>query len=334
MRLSRLAPLVLVVAHVASACGSSRDGTSTSTRVISASSRLPATAGTSSTMASTSTSPTTIRAPRRYEAPEYEPEGELKAVAARFVETVGTFQSGGGAVEATADRLEAAGFDRGLAAQAIALISGADSSTAEIVYPQLGGLTGGEASVMVIVNLDRRTTGSGGTERVSRTLDIRLKRTEEWVVVAVASDGGAVPAGAQPDPLATQVLASDRLSMSDSARWDVAAGRVDPRILRLVLDLSAKERLCITAFATGHPVNVFGQASVSNHTRGRGVDIWSVGGTPVLGAATGSPARTVADLAMAAGVTELGAPWDLDGQGGPSFTNALHADHIHIAYDR
>ena len=335
MKAGRLVPLLAVVSVMVSACGGAGDGGSGSSEQTT---RLRTTAAQSSTTtapvpSSTSTTATAPPAPTLYEPPPTEPEGELKATAARFVETLGTFGPGGGAVEAAANRLEAAGFDRGLAAQALGIISGADSSSAEIVYPQLGGLTGSEASVMVIVSLERRAAG-GGVESVSRTVDVRLRRGGTWTVTAVASDGGGAPAGAVPGTVAEQVLASDRLTMSDSARWDVAAGRIDPRILGLVLDLSAVSPLSITVFATGHPLNVFGEASVSNHTRGRGVDIWGVGGAPVLGAGPGSPARAVADAALAAGVTELGSPWDLDGPGGPSFTNALHADHLHFAYDQ
>lgn len=331
MNARQFAPLLLAIGLVAPACGSSGETSDSRPEI---SSTPPPTSNVSSSAAPTTSSSTTTTAvePRRYEAPAGETEAELKSTAARFVETLGTYEPGGGTVEATADRLERAGFDRALAAQAPGLVSGSDSSSAEIVYPQLGGLTGGEASVMVIVALDRRAT-SGANEEISRTVDVRLRRTADWTVVAVASDGGAAPAAAQPDALAAQVLDSDRLSMSDSARWDVAAGRVDPRILQLVLGLSATAPLRITVFATGHPVNVFGQASVSNHTRGRGVDIWGVGDAPVLGASAASPARAVAEAALTAGVTELGAPWDLDGPGGPSFTNALHADHLHLAYD-
>lgn len=334
----RVAAVLLVVAVLGLvACGVQKNtsaprSTTSGVSTTQASTSTPA-ATSAPTPAPTSTS-TTIPQTTPYQPLAAEPEAALKSEAARFTEALGTFGSGGGSAQATAARLVAAGFDKALGARAPAITTGAERSKAEIVYPQLGGLTGDNASVMVIVDLTRTMPG-GETEQISRTIDVRLRRMAGvWTVIDVASEGGIAPASATPDALATQVLRSANLSMSDSARWDVAVGRVDPRILRLVLDLAERSPLGITVFATGHPVNVFGESSVSNHTRGRGVDIWSVGGKPVVGADQKGSAHDVAAAALAAGATELGAPWDLDGTGGPSFTNALHADHLHVAFDR
>ncbi len=330
MKASRLVvALAFSTATMLAACGRSDSGTSAAPGSHTASSAPPMAEG--GTSASTSTSLVPPSEP--YKSPPGEPEPELKSAAARFLETLTTFGAGGGEAAATAMRLGSAGYDPALGVQAPGLLAGAEASVGEIVYPQLGGLTSDQASVVTVLRLRRRTK-SGCEETVVRTVDVRLTRGDMWKVTAVASDGGYPANQVPPDGQASEILASNRLEMSDSARWDVAAGRIDPRILRLVLDLSATRSLSITVFATGHPMNVFGESSVSNHTRGRGVDIWAVNGVPVAGAQFGSPALDVAAAALAAGVTELGAPWDLDGPGGPSFTNALHADHLHLAYDR
>ncbi|QXC60636.1 hypothetical protein KSP35_20305 [Aquihabitans sp. G128] len=292
----------------------------------------PAVSTSTPTSTSSTTSTTIAPEPTLYAPPPGEPEADLKSAAARFLETLTTFGPGGAQEASSRARLAGAGYDPSLAMQAPLLLAGAEESVGEIVYPQLGGLTGDQASVMAVLRLRRRTS-SGTTETVVRTVDVRLERSGDWKVTGVASDGGTAPLAARPDGLAAEVLQSPRLEMSDSARWDVAAGRIDQRILQLVLDLSATKSLSITVFASGHPTNVFGESSVSNHTQGRGVDIWAVDGKPVAGSQPDGPAHEVAASALAAGATELGAPWDLDGPGGPSFTNALHADHLHIAYD-
>ena len=44
--------------------------------------------------------------------------------------------------------------------------------------------------------------------------------------------------------------------------------------------------------------------------------------------------QLVEELLARGAVTELGSPWDLDGVGsGASFTNVVHQDHLHLAFD-
>jgi hypothetical protein len=83
---------------------------------------------------------------------------------------------------------------------------------------------------------------------------------------------------------------------------------------------------------------VFGTDTISGHTLGRGCDIWQVAGQPVVRQRDRtSDARRFTEQLLAAGVPELGSPWDLDGppvpgELRPSFTDAVHADHIHVAF--
>lgn len=320
-------------------------GGSTTTSAVPASSAQtgstrPSTAspsGSTSTATSAPVTPTTTGDPlpsvKPYNPLPSEQEPEVKATAARFLELVSTYELGGGSLTATQNRLATAQLPPELAREVTRLLDDAAASVGEIIYPQLAGLTGSQASVMALLRQTSQRAGGEATT-VTRSIDVRLERAADgWRVTGVTSDGGAPPDSSAPPPLPQQVLDSARLSMSDSARWDVASGRIDDRLLRLVLTLAETYTLDITVFATGHPANVFGEMSVSNHTEGRGIDIWAVDGQPVIGAASDGPATAAVVAALQLGATEVGSPWDVDGPGGPSFANALHADHLHLAFD-
>ena len=284
----------------------------------------------------TTTTSVPLPKPSLYTPGAGEPEPQVKAAAARFLEIVTTYDPGGGTPEATAARLVGAGLRPDPSSEVVALLDGGAEAVGEIVYPQLGGLTGSQASVMTVIRQTFRSS-EGQISTVTRSVDVRLDKVNDaWTVTSVASDGGGPPSSPSSPaltPLARQVLGSPRLSMSDSSRWDVAAGRIDDRVLQLVSTLTETNALSITVFATGHPANVFGATSVSNHTEGRGVDVWAVDGQPIVDASPESTAHAVIVAALELGATEVGSPWDLDGPGGPSFANALHADHLHLAFD-
>ena len=222
-------------------------------------------------------------------------------------------------------------------------VAGAQSRGA-IVYPQLGGLSVGSgtdrASVMVVAA--QHLTGKV-TATATRTLDVRLvRRGEVWRVEDLPDVGGAPvdkPAKGLPE-VARKVLQEPRIELPDSARWDIIAGDIDERLLRTMLDLAGVAPYAVTTLKSGHPKNVFGTDTVSGHTLGRGVDIWRIAGQPVVlqGSSTTSDAHRFTTSALKEfDVPELGSPWDLDGPPEPgttkpSFTDAVHADHIHVAF--
>lgn len=281
----------------------------------------------------TSTTTTPLPTGSPYQPGRSEREPRLKTAAARFLESATTYARGDGTAKRTAARLVDAGLSPNLADQIPALLKSDAESVGRVIYPQLAGISPTQASVITVIRQTFRA-GDGKVTTVTRTVDVRLDNVKgAWTVTGVASTGGAPPPTVTSSPLARQVLDSPRLSMSDSARWDVGAGRIDDRLLGLLLTLSEKNTLRITVFATGHPFNVFGTPRVSNHTQGRAVDIWAVDGRPVMGATPNDAAYAVVAAALALGATELGSPWDLDGAGKVSFANALHADHLHLAYD-
>jgi hypothetical protein len=211
-------------------------------------------------------------------------------------------------------------------------------SRGEVLYPQFGGLTADRCSIMAVV---RQTRGlpDGTTVAEVRTLDVRLRLSGgTWAFEALASAGGEpVERPADLAPEAAAVLDDDRIELPDSARWDVHRGVISPALLELMLrfaDATGGYAVCV--LETGHPVNVFGTDRVSDHTRGRAVDIHRIADHLVIedrheGSATdeavgwlyGDDSRPV-----------IGSPWALDAFGGRSFTDAVHQDHLHVAVRR
>jgi hypothetical protein len=148
-------------------------------------SRLPVAtvAGSSTTTSSTTTTTTTSttppapsQAPQAYESRcivrPTEAEPEAKQLAADIAYSLTTY----GASDDHAARLDALASRSGFDLLALAnepLIYPGSWSQGQVIYPQLGGLRNGRASVMVVT---RQTVGSDGEVDFSvvRTLDIRL----------------------------------------------------------------------------------------------------------------------------------------------------------------
>jgi hypothetical protein len=97
--------------------------------------------------------------------------------------------------------------------------------------------------------------------------------------------------------------------------------------------MAVRHRIGVSVFVTGHS-RYTRSGSVSNHYFGRGVDIFSVDGLPV-GSTNRGAERLVLELAELQGPLrphELGHPFGAIGFPG-GFTDADHADHIHIGFD-
>lgn len=220
------------------------------------------------------------------------------------------------------------------------LIHADAASVGEIVYAQLGGLAPmvnpTSASVMVVVE---QSVEGETTSVVSRTIDVRLILVSgQWTLATIDSIGGRpLPRPDTLSPLADAVLDNPRILMPDSARWDIYRGIVDERVLRAMDEAARRFPYAVAVVASGHPKNVFGTDLVSNHTVGRAVDLWKVGKRPVFAQITDrtGPAFRLSEAAFfELGVEELGSPWDFDGAASSdSFTNVVHLDHIHIAFD-
>ncbi|MFC3996220.1 hypothetical protein ACFOVU_09860 [Nocardiopsis sediminis] len=283
-----------------------------------------------------------------YRVAEGEPAPDVKQAATAYLETLLTYGDGEGTAEAAAERIAAAGLPAEPAQQAADLLEESASGAAEVVYPQLGGLTDTQASIMAVTTLHR--LGDGELTSTTRTIDVRLTRTgEEWAVSEIASTGapGTAPSpSTSPSPLASsgstvgaQVVDAPAIHLPDTARWDIEGGGLDDRMLQILLDLSADHELSVAVLSTGHPHNVFDSASVSNHTNGRAVDIWAIDGTPVAeyardGSGGDNPARRLMEQALALGSDEVGGPWSFSTPDGATFTNTVHQDHLHVGFKR
>ena len=299
--------------------------------------------------------PAPTRSPGASEAADggYEPIAgetypEAKRVAGRFAEALLTYEG----VRRPRQLLRGVlrGVDESFEVSAVEdrleqlLVRGA-TSRGEVVYPQLGGLTVGSgtdrASVMVVIA--QHLSGGGGRKTITRTLDVRVvRRGGRWRVEDLADAGGRpVERPVEDLPrLSRLVLTDARIVMADSARWDIMAGSIDERLLETMVDLAGVAPYSVAVLKSGHPRNVFGTDKISGHTLGRGMDIWRVTGQPVVlqRSSTESDAHAFTTAALKDfDVPELGSPWDLDGppeEGKlkPSFTDAVHADHIHVAF--
>ena len=288
----------------------------------------------SSTAQPTSSTSTTLAPARPFVLVPGEPAPDVKEVAIRVLEAIGSYDVGGGTPDGARQRLAGLSAAPAVADQLGPLLVPDAVSRLEVVYPQLGGLTENAASVMALVR--HRTLGPAGDVTTTRTIDVRLDRAAEvWSVTAIPSTGGdPVVAPAPPSPAAAAVLDNPNLDLPDTARWDIEAGRVDDRVLNILADVARDQQLSVLVFASGHPETVFGSSRISNHTRGRAVDVWAVDGVPVVSQrAEDGPVFALAERLVASGVTELGAPWDVDGGGPASFSDTVHQDHLHIGFD-
>ena len=288
---------------------------------------------------STSDATTTTTAPRLPAALPYTPapgevEAEAKTAASLFLQKALTYDVGGGTVGEARMRLAGMPAVPEAADKLAPLLRAGAAGEADVVYPQLGGFATTKASIMAVVRL--RTLAGTDLEMVTRTFDVRVeKRQGQWTVVDVASLGGdPVPRPAVVSEAARAVLDHPQIDLPDSARWDIHAGRIADRVLELLAGIADAQPVGVTVLSTGHPIQVFGGTSVSNHIPGRGFDLWKIGSPVIDQRDPNGPLRPVVERMLAEGVTELGAPFDLDGPKGANFANLVHQDHLHVAFDR
>jgi hypothetical protein len=149
--------------------------------------------------------------------------------------------------------------------------------------------------------------------------------------VPLAVGAPAIPVVA-PDPNAQAVLDSPDVELSDVAREDLLAGRVDPRLSSVLVEAAKISPIAISVFQTGHSYLTV-NGSVSNHSFGRATDVASVGGEPVT--PSNETAKTLAlalsRLPEAIRPTEIGSPWKIEDPA--YFTDSMHQDHLHIGFD-
>jgi hypothetical protein len=199
-------------------------------------------------------------------------------------------------------------------------------------YVQMGGNRPDRASLMVWVDQERLDRAGVRTDE-SRVVDVRVQLVDaDWTVVRLASVGG--PKVERPDDLpelAAAVTDHPQISMPDSARWDIYSGHTTEPMLGRMLEIADSTEYAVLVLNRGHPYRVFETQSVSRHSVGQAMDVYSVGGELVVDSRfEGSPTWTLAKDLFQNGIGSIGSPWALDGFGGRSFTDDVHQDHLHI----
>lgn len=264
-----------------------------------------------------------------------EVQPQIKTMVTHAIEVAGAWPDGGASVAGIEQRL--AGLTgatvRPEAARALAQhLARPDARSVDIVYPQYGGLTRTQASVMVV--LDQHLV-DGGRELVRNlSFDIRLHRTAAgWQLTqARLPEIDPRPSWA-PTALAQQVLDNPDIGLPEAARSDIRAGRVQPQTLRVMGAVAARHRIDVSVLVSAHPREVFGTTRESKHHSGRAVDIWRIDGHPVVDPRT--PRGLIVDVMRAASRAGanggIGAPFLPRRPPPGAFTNALHADHVHLA---
>jgi len=134
--------------------------------------------------------------------------------------------------------------------------------------------------------------------------------------------------------LQDRVLHDARLHIYAGGRADVAAGRVDVRVLALMLYLAQTyHEVTVSCLVSGHRLYAR-PGVVSAHVYGRAVDIAAVHNISITGHQQpgGITEQAVRSVLMLPGAMLPAQVISLMGLGGPSFPLANHYDHIHVGY--
>jgi hypothetical protein len=236
-------------------------------------------------------------------------------------------------VEQSARRIARTGQDPELVKRLSSRLTSDAASTLIITYPQYGGLTlePAAASVMVVARQVLQREPGAAPREEGFTCDVRLRKVgRTWKVEDLIL--GAAPIPAQTNESVKALLANEQVVLPEAARLDLRSGVVDERLIALLSTLAQNWRLDVQVLRSGHPLNVFGTKRPSNHTAGRAVDIWALDGKPVVDHAR-APWKAVMKAAARAGAQEIGGPAIPEtGRGRTYFTDAVHQDHLHLAF--
>ncbi|HET6770669.1 MAG TPA: hypothetical protein VFH75_03400 [Actinomycetota bacterium] len=139
----------------------------------------------------------------------------------------------------------------------------------------------------------------------------------------------------QSGELAAMILTHPRISLRPEASEDVAADRVDSRVLQVLLYLAEEHRLGpVGPLITGHSYTVRGTNRPSNHAFGRAVDIAVIDGDSVsfFNPAARDVMEMVLQLPPPLLPDELGGPFSLQHPTVRMLTSD-HDDHVHVGWD-
>jgi hypothetical protein len=183
--------------------------------------------------------------------------------------------------------------------------------------------------------------GAGDPERVSSAI-LAYNRSTAYRDRVLELAAGYATGGAgntTPSPtLISMVLANPRLQIYPAGKDDIAAGRIDARVLTLMQLASQQHELGIVSLKTGHSRCIGGGdypgCRVSHHWHGRAVDIATIDGRAV--SVSNVVARELAlwldQLPAELRPSEVGTPWrDLSPRPG-YFSDQAHTRHLHLGW--
>jgi hypothetical protein len=134
--------------------------------------------------------------------------------------------------------------------------------------------------------------------------------------------------------LGAQVLRDPRISMYAGGQRDIAAGRVDPRVLSLLLFLGRRTgEVTVSSLVSGHPTPTGGGRSA--HAFGAAVEVSALGGRPVAGQqdAGGLVDRTIQAMLLLPREVRPKQITSLIDLGGPAVALTGYREHIQISFD-
>lgn len=260
---------------------------------------------------------------RRYAPIAGEPAPNAKRLAARVVEALFTYDERTDA-SAIRRRIDGAAFARAVRRTHV----GGTRSVANVIYPQLSGYSARTAGVMVVVR-QSFARANRPAQSVIRVVDVRLRLNDggRWKLQRVGSLGGSPGRSRSLTAVERRALDHPAITWSDSARWDIERGGIDPALLRALVRTADRRPIAVAVLRSGHPVNVWGTDRRSAHADGLAADIYKVSGRLVV--RRDQAARQAASQMLDNGAHQVGAPWDL-GKGRRSFTDVVHRDHLHL----
>lgn len=262
-----------------------------------------------------------------------EDQAAAKELAARIAQSALRYRRGAGALEVAREVEGVAGGQTKALAQTIepAVRSGS-RSWARVVYPQLSGIGVDTVGTMVVVDQTVESV-QGERSRYRRVLDIRLRRAGDgFVLDQLGSIGGnPVSRPSALSPAARRMVSNPRITLSDSARWDIYRGDVDDGLIEAILSIADRHELAIGPMISGHPLNVWETDRVSAHSQGLAADIYAIDGELVAEQRSpGTPASQVAAELLEGGAVQVGSPLPVVEAGVRSFSDGVHQDHVHV----
>jgi hypothetical protein len=139
---------------------------------------------------------------------------------------------------------------------------------------------------------------------------------------------------AHKDDLVNRVLHDGRVTIYPGGQLDLAAGRVDVRVVVLIEYLAdTYGQVTVSCLISGH--RLYARPGViSAHIYGRAVDVADLGGISIYGHQEpgGITERAVRAILLLPSELQPKQVISLLGLGGPSFPLANHDDHIHVGY--